>query len=181
MLRMDGLPGAKERVLALYRRRDPRVRGELAGRLSGGTGSNGLDCATDSPIVRKLMLDPDRFVRNYAVALAEKFEDLGPMDFEVLLDAVNIDCDNARIRAQGLIQSLSAKLAGCTPDSFALRVPLLRTDGLYQSSVSEFDGAGRWMEGWGQLLRRIRRVTIRPAARKLHAASSSHFKTPALT
>ena len=141
----SGMPGAKERLLALHRHRDPRVRSAMAGGLMSKAAAYGLGHATDAPIVRQLMLDPDRFVRNYAVGIAEKFDELDRVDVEVLLDVVNIDCDGARIRAQRLIQSLAAKRPDCSPDSFAPRVPLLRTDGLYHSLVTEFDGAGRWM------------------------------------
>ena len=136
---------AKCRVLALQRHPDPSVRAELALRLSNSMATNWLEHASDAAIVHSLMLDPDPSVREYAVAIAEGLEGLGREDVEVLLDVVNMDSGKARIRAQRLIDSLCEEIPGCTPESFAMRVPLLRTDGLYSSRVTQFDTAGRWM------------------------------------
>lgn len=147
LMRLHDLPEARERLLALHRHRDPTVRSLLASRMRYGIGAETFDHAADAPILRKLMLDPDFRVRSDAVGTASvACDDLDRVDFEVLLDVVNMDDRGARLGAQLLIKALSDRLPGCTPEAFEPRVPLLRTDGVYFTRVNEVDPDGRWVE-----------------------------------
>ena len=140
-----GQPGARERILALHRHRDPKVRSLLSARMDYGLLSTVFDFATDIAIVRTLMLDPDGSVRQKALKIAGANVDrLTVDDFEVLLEAANVERASRRTSTLELIETLSSKL-GCSAVDFAPRVPPLRTDGVYYTDVTELDHAGRWV------------------------------------
>ena len=141
LIALIGKPHARERLMALHRHPDPKVRGLLMGRLAHGIASDGFDWAVDAPVVRRLMLDPDMSVRNEAVAVAASQGALGPEDVDLLLDVVNMDNRVARMRALAILETLPASAR----EAAAPRVPLLRMDGRYHALVTGLDPGGRWM------------------------------------
>ncbi len=141
LIALIGKPHARERLMALHRHPDPKVRSLLMGRLAHGIAADGFDWAVDAPIVRRLMLDPDMRVRNDAVAVAASQGTLGPEDVGLLLDVVNMDNRDARVRALAILETLPASAR----EAAAPRVPLLRMDGRYHTLMTGLDPGGRWM------------------------------------
>ncbi|MFZ6755626.1 hypothetical protein ACO0K9_00270 [Undibacterium sp. Ji50W] len=103
-----------------------------------------FDYEIDLPILRTLMLDTYSYTRTQAVSAA-RYINLGPADFEVLLDVVNIDSGAARDYARELMSKLENILSNCKASAFAPRVPLLRIDGVYRTEKAELDPAGAWV------------------------------------
>jgi hypothetical protein len=91
------------------------------------------------------MLDSDSSVRREAVMAAMDIPELSPIDYEMLLDVVNLYGGSARDNAKLLITRLEGSVPGCTPSAFATREPVLRTDGIYITERAELDADGVWV------------------------------------
>lgn len=139
------IPGGNELFKSLHRHPNPDVRWRSAMALRSMVFAKEFDYAKDMPILRALMLDTASIVRHEAVMTAKDISELGPVDYEVLLDLVNIDNSSARHYAKELMARLESEVPGCTPSAFAPREPLLRTDGIYSVEKAELDAAGNWV------------------------------------
>lgn len=134
-----------EIVKSLHRHPNPNVRWRCALTMRSMVFYKEIDYASDMPILRILMLDSDSRVRHEAVMAAMDLPELSPIDYEVLLDVVNLYGGSARHYAKLLITRLEGSVPGCTPSAFAAREPVLRTDGIYRTARTELDADGVWV------------------------------------
>lgn len=134
-----------EIVKSLHRHPNPMVRWHCAKAMRSMVFYKEIDYASDMPILRTLMLDSDSSVRHEAVMTAMDIPELSPIDYEVLLDVVNLYGGSARHYAKLMITRLEGSVRGCTPSAFAAREPVLRTDGIYRTERTELDADGVWV------------------------------------
>lgn len=139
------IPEGNELLKSLHLHPNRDVRSCAAAAMDSMAFAKELDYDRDMPILRSLMLDTDATTRLHAVRAAEKMIGLGPTDYDVLLDVVNIDSGAARHYAKELLAKLELTALGCTPSAFAPREPLLRTDGVYYTNKAELDTDGVWV------------------------------------
>ncbi|MES2948715.1 MAG: hypothetical protein V4858_09250 [Pseudomonadota bacterium] len=136
---------SNEIVKSLHRHINPMVRWHCAKAMRSMVFHQEFDYASDMPILRTLMLDPESSVRHEAVMAAMDIPELTAVDYEVLLDVVNLYGGSARHYASLLITKLEGSVPGCTRSAFAAREPMLRTDGIYITERAELDADGVWV------------------------------------
>ena len=134
-----------EIVKSLHRHTNPEVRWRCAAAIRSMVFDGEFEYAADMPILRTLMLDSDASTRREALMAAMNVPGLSLIDYETLLDVVNLYGGAARNDAKELMTRLEESVPGCNPTSFAAREPVLRTDGIYITERAELDADGVWV------------------------------------
>lgn len=134
-----------EVVKSLHRHTNPMVRWRCAAAIRSMVFDGEIEYASDMPILRALMLDSDSSTRREALMAAMNVPGLSLIDYETLLDVVNLYGGAARNDAKELMTRLEETVPGCNPRAFAAREPVLRTDGIYITERSELDADGVWV------------------------------------
>jgi hypothetical protein len=139
------IPDGNEIVKSLHRHPNPMVRWRCAIGMRSMVFHKDFVYASDMPILRTLMLDTYSSVRHEAVMAAMDVSGRTPVDYETLLDVVNLYTGSARAYAKDLLAIMEKIVPGCTPSAFAAREPVLRIDGIYRTKRAELDADGVWV------------------------------------
>lgn len=134
-----------EIVKSLHRHTNTEVRYRCAAAIRSMVFDGEIEYATDMPIIRTLMLDSDSSTRREALMAAMNVPGLSLIDYETLLDVVNLYGGATRNDAKELMKQLEESVPGCNPLAFAPREPVLRTDGIYITERAELDADGVWV------------------------------------
>lgn len=134
-----------EIVKSMHRHTNPMVRWRCAAAIRSMVFDGEIEYASDMPILRALMLDSDSSTRREALMAAMNVPGLSLIDYETLLDVVNLYGGAARNNAKELMTRLEESVPGCNPTAFAAREPVLRTDGIYITERAELDADGVWV------------------------------------